>query len=236
MIEDRTADTDLAMSRAKVYGFLSSAFLYPRENWTEDVVYALSAAHLLGYKELDLALAPLDLNQLQSEYLRTIGISGPLLYETEYGLDGSFRQSHELADINGFYSAFGYNVGGTVRERPDHLATELEFMHLLALKEWRAAEVDQVEICLDAQRKFLEDHLGRWIEGFAIRVAFEAKDSLYSELARFTVAFVQEEAARLGARPDPLVPERLKPTPYDTSTGCGDCPIPGGIGHDLDPM
>jgi DMSO reductase family type II enzyme chaperone len=229
MITDRKTDAEVAIRRAKVYGFLSTAFLYPRENWTEDLEFARSAAQGLGYTELELSLDPMDLKHLQSEHLRTIGISGPLCYETEYGLDGSFRQSHELADINGFYKAFGFNVGGLVRERPDHLATELEFMHLLALKEWHAADVEQVEICVDAQRKFLEDHLGRWIEAFAIRVTFEAKDSLYSELARFATAFVKEEGARLGAQPDPLVAERLRPTPFDTSTGCGDCPIPEGI-------
>jgi len=229
MIGDQTIDAEATMLCAKVYGFLSSAFLYPRENWTEDVEHALNATRGLGYSELNLVVEPLDLKQLQSEYLRAIGASGPLSYETEYGLDGSFRQSHELADISGFYKAFGFNVGGTVRERPDHLATELEFMHLLALKEWHAPKKEQAEVCVDAQRKFLEDHLGRWIEAFAIRVAFEAKDNLYSELAHFATAFIKEEVERLGANPDPLVAERLKPTPFDTSIGCGDCPIPEGI-------
>ena len=228
MIGDQTIDA-ATMRRAKVYGFLSSAFLYPRENWTEDVEHALDATQGLGYPELHLAVEPMDLTQLQSEYLRAIGASGPLSYETEYGLDGSFRQSHELADISGFYRAFGFNVGGPVRERPDHLATELEFMHLLALKEWHAPNEELAEICVDAQRTFLADHLGQWIEAFAIRVAFEAKDNLYSELARFATGFVKEEVSRLGAEPDPLVPERLKPTPFDTSIGCGDCPIPEGI-------
>ena len=229
MIEDRMVENQAAIRRAQVYGFLSSTFLYPKENWTEDIEHARAAVWDLGAHEYDLDLELTDLATLQSEYLRTIGVSGPLLYETEYGLEGSFRQSHELADLNGFYGAFGFNVGGPVRERPDHLATELEFMHLLALKEWQAVEPEHFEICVDAQRKFLEDHLGRWIEGFAIRVAFEAEDSLYSKLARFAVAFVQEDCERLGANPDPLVPERLKPTPYDTSDGCGDCPIPEGI-------
>jgi DMSO reductase family type II enzyme chaperone len=228
MIADQVIDAT-AMRRAKVYGFLSIAFLYPRENWTEDVDYALEAARGLGNPELNLAVDSTSLEQLQSEYLRAIGASGPLTYETEYGLDGSFRLSHELADISGFYKAFGFNVGGQVRERPDHLATELEFMHLLALKEWQAPNQDLAEICIDAQRKFLEDHLGRWLEAFAIRIAFESKDNLYSELARFAVAFVKQDIERLGAEPDPLVPERLKPTPFDTSDGCGDCPIPEGI-------
>lgn len=229
MIEERTSHAESVLCRAKLYGFLSSAFLFPQENWTEDVGYALEAAHTLGHDELLLTIDAVDLKRLQAEYLRTVGVSGPLTYETEYGLDGSFRQSHELADLNGFYRAFGFNLGGTVRERPDHLAAELEFMHLLALKQWQSSDSERVEICLDAQRKFLEDHLGRWIEAFAIRLAFEAEASLYSELARFAVDFVKADAERLGAAPEPLVPERLKPTPFDASDECGDCPIADGL-------
>ncbi|MEK7326009.1 MAG: molecular chaperone TorD family protein, partial [Chloroflexota bacterium] len=94
------------------------------------------------------------------------GLVGSLCYETELGLPHEYRQSQEMADIAGFYRAFGFNIGGKVRERPDHISAELEFMHVLALKEAYAAERDvleHVEICIDAQRKFLQEHLGKWV-------------------------------------------------------------------------
>jgi TorA maturation chaperone TorD len=232
MLREQTTRDQATLNRAKVYGFLSSAFIFPHENWSEDVPYAVEAARELNYLEAELPIKTTELPALQSEYLRTIGVSGALTYETEYGLENSYRQSHELADINGFYRAFGFDLGGMVRERPDHLAAELEFMHLLALKEWNAAtkgDLEAREICLEAQRKFLEDHLGRWIEAFAIRLAFEAQDSLHSRLAGFAVAFVKEDAARLDAHPEPLVPQTLKPTPFELDSGCEGCPIPDGI-------
>jgi TorA maturation chaperone TorD len=74
-------------------------------------------------------------------------------------------KSFELADIAGFYRAFGVEITpGT--ERPDHIAVELEFMHLLAVKEVVAAGREDggehARICRDARATFFRDHLGRW--------------------------------------------------------------------------
>ncbi|NIN98480.1 MAG: hypothetical protein GTO49_26570, partial [Anaerolineae bacterium] len=50
---------------------------------------------------LELEVAPLA--DLQAEYRSVFGAVGSLCYETEYGLPHEFRQSQELADLNGFY-------------------------------------------------------------------------------------------------------------------------------------
>ncbi len=59
-------------------------------------------------------------------------------YETEYTTPDALYKAHQLADIAGFYRAFGLEMSTENRERPDHLAAELEFMHFLALKEAQA--------------------------------------------------------------------------------------------------
>ena len=51
-------------------------------------------------------------------------------YETAYA--HPFSRQRELADISGFYRAFGVQIEG---ERPDHLAVECEFASLLCTKE-----------------------------------------------------------------------------------------------------
>ncbi len=145
--------------------------------------------------------SPLSLSQLQIAYLHSFGAAGSLCYETEYGLPHEFRQSQELADISGFYRAFGFVNGGPVRERPDHLAVELEFMQALALKEAHArlnGLPEYAELCVDAQAKFLGDHLGTWIGLFAQSLALNAGDGPYLPLAEFAAAFVRADAARLG--------------------------------------
>jgi len=233
-----------AVQRAQAYLSLSHAFLYPQENWLEDLPLL---AELLGAlnapidQEAGQPAGQLDLAGLQAHHREVFGLAGSLCYETEFGLPHEFRQSQELADIAGFYRAFGFRVGAAVRERPDHLATELEFMYLLALKEAYAAENltgEQVEVCVTAQRRFLEDHLGRWIGPFRRalerlareRLGGDGVDSPYLRLARLAEAFVLAEAERLGAAVDRGEHSSLQPTPFDPDFSCAGCaaaePIP----------
>jgi TorA maturation chaperone TorD len=221
---------DQTIQRAKVYYFLSHALLYPQDNWVVD--FPLLADIL---QDLDvpisqtsevsgelvrttsevlevLELPDRSLESLQADHRQIFGLTGSLMYETELGLPHEFRQSQELADIAGFYRAFGLQTGATVRERPDHLATELEFMYLLTLKEAYAdsnAMPEQAEICIDAQCKFLQDHLARWIGPFRRslersideRLGEDELQSPYVRLARLAEAFISAEAARLGVVP-----------------------------------
>jgi DMSO reductase family type II enzyme chaperone len=216
-----------AVRRAQIYSFLAGAYLYPSENWTADAPLLGEMVADLGWASMPLTVPLLDLEQLQAAYLHTFGLTGSLCYETEYGLPHEFRQSQEMADLCGFYRAFGLNLGGAVRERPDHLATELEFLYVLALKEAYAAQHDvleHVEVCEAAQRKFLDDHLGRWIEPFARSVAYNGGEP-YQALASFTAAFVRKHAAVLGVQPQPLHGVQLKPTPFDPDFSCAGCAV-----------
>jgi TorA maturation chaperone TorD len=124
------------------------------------------------------------------------------------------------------YRAFGFDVGGAVHERPDHLATELEFMYALALKEIYAAThhmTEAIEICVDAQRKFLRDHLAAWIGFFAKRLALNEPAGVYHTLADFAGAFVRADVERLAVEiPAPSVPQ-ISATPLGPELSCGDC-------------
>ncbi len=223
-------DNQSAIQRAQLYGFLADAFLYPHDNWTEDVVTVHQIAQAIQLTDVELEIAPLDLHELQSAHRQTFGLAGSLCYETEYGLPHEFRQSQEMADIAGFYRAFGLKVGGEARERPDHIAVELEFLHFMALKEAHArqtADPEHVQICQDAQRKFLQDHLGSWIELFAQSVAHNAPGSPFACLARFASYFVQSDADRLGVRLNPRDLADVRHTPFDSDFSCAACELPG---------
>ncbi len=219
-----------AIRRAQVYGFLAEVFLYPRENWSEDGALVVEIVRSLGWIDVQPQVPDAPLPELQATYRRTFGTAGSLCYETEYGLPHEYRQSQEMADIAGFYRAFGFNLGGEVRERPDHVAVELEFMHILALKEAYALETDipeHVEICADAQGKFLQDHLGCWVNLFAQSVAHNAPDSLFVALAQFAADFVQADADRLGVILDQPQLEDVQHTPFDPDFSCADCAVAG---------
>lgn len=232
---------ETAIYRAQVYRFLADAFLYPDENWLDDlpslqtILFRLGMETLLQTCNLGASEQHFALDGLQAEHRRIFGLTGSLCYETEYGLPHEYRQSQELADISGFYRAFGFNVGGGVRERPDYIATELEFMYILALKEaWALAQGrdEWIEVTLQAQRRFLEDHLGRWLALFAasvLRLSGESQKgqpfSPYVGLAQLAATFVQAEAERIGAQVQSLPLNGVAQTPLGPEISCGDCPI-----------
>jgi TorA maturation chaperone TorD len=233
------------MHRSQAYFFLSRAFLYPggrnsdEENWLEDWPLILIIMNEMGVKLTDELHAPMpemDLSALQSEYTSVFGLAGSLVYETECGLPHEFRQSQELADIAGFYRAFGFRVGASVRERPDHLATELEFMYLLTLKEAASVQQnlkEQVEICRSAQGKFLQDHLARWIHPFCMslekstcfRLGETGLQSPFLRLARLAEAFLAAEATYLGVDIHNEKPVIVQPTPFNPVDSCAGCAI-----------
>lgn len=230
---------DQTIQRAKVYYFLSHALLYPQDNWVVDFPLLADILQDLDVpveSENGAPLADRSLESLQADHRRIFGLTGSLMYETELGLPHEFRQSQELADIAGFYRAFGLQTGATVRERPDHLATELEFMYLLTLKEAYAdsnAMPEQAEICIDALGKFLQDHLARWIGPFRHslersideRLGEDELQSPYVMLARLAEAFISAEAARLGVVPAIQPAAERKPTPYNPDYSCAGCAV-----------
>ena len=225
-------NADITIRRAQIYRFLADAFLYPTENWLDDLPLLGDILRELNISEsLDLEVWSLDLPALQAEHRRAFGLTGSLCYETELGLPHEFRQSQELADIAGFYRAFGFSMGGKVRERPDHISAELEFMHVLTLKEAYAAAngvAEHVEICADAQCKFLQEHLGKWIGLFAASLKRSASDGPYVALARFAAAFVLADAERLGVRVEQQPLAGVRPTPLAPEISCEACPIVAG--------
>jgi putative dimethyl sulfoxide reductase chaperone len=219
-----------AVRRAQVYSFLANAFIYPRENWTEDGVLVVDIVRALGWISISMDIPTLTLPELQAAHRDTFGLAGSLCYETEYGLPHEYRQSQEMADIAGFYRAFGFTVGSAMRERPDHVAVELEFMCALALKEAYALETgtpEQVEICQTAQAKFLQDHLGRWLSLFAQSVAHNAPGSLYAALARSAADFAQVDADRLGVTLNAPNLGDVQHTPFDPDFSCATCEVAG---------
>jgi DMSO reductase family type II enzyme chaperone len=229
---------EVAVRRAQVYQFLAAALLYPEESWTEDLPLLAEIGRELGVPIPDSLSWNDSLDALQSEHLRVFGLTGSLCYETEYGLPHEFQQSQELADVAGFYHAFGLAVGGKVRERPDHLAVELEFMSVLALKEACALQsgtAEQVEICIEAQRTFLRDHLGRWIELFTEALCRTAGESVYVALARFTHDFVQADVRRLGIQLERPALDAVRPTPFNPDFSCEGCALAEKVGGQEEP-
>ncbi|MFN8222338.1 MAG: molecular chaperone TorD family protein [Gaiellales bacterium] len=105
-------------------------------------------------------------------------------YEGSYELD-PFRQGRQIADIAGFYAAFGAAAHGLEIERADHAGTELEFLSYLALTRLTAADRHDeagAEIALAAEERFLVEHAGRWLPLFFTRLTEESTHPVYTLL------------------------------------------------------
>ena len=136
------------------------------------------------------------------------------------------QRSQVLGDICGFYRAFGLGVSENLRERPDHISIECEFMHFLTFKESYAEEhhgPEKALICRDAQRKFMEEHLGQWGPAFARRLEDAAGAGFYKWLAVLTSGFLTSEEEHLGFTKGPTNLALNVPDPAgEASLSCGD--------------
>ncbi len=94
------------------------------------------------------------------------------------------------------YRNLGVDLDQQFRQAPDHICAELEFMSLLVYKELaglRSEDPGQVEQMLALQQSFLTDHLNQWIPPFTDRVTAHAESRFYTDLARATRIFVEED-------------------------------------------
>ncbi len=83
---------------------------------------------------------------------------------------------------------------------PDHISVELEFMQELTKREAEAWEEDDINgalSCLNIEKRFIDEHLIRWIPILCEKVILEADLSFYIEIARLTKSFIQSENKEL---------------------------------------
>lgn len=207
-------DQGQTLARSALYKLLSVAFLPPEEG-TREILSGIDRILPLLPEEERAAIAPLvarleaDSPHLDPlpEYTRLFGVGlAATPYETEYDPLASARKGHRLADLSGFYEAFGMRLAGHRKDFPDHVAAELEFMAIVSLNAARAADEGLAEAraaCDDAARKFLADHLGTWAPAFADRVEAATQDRFYRVAARLLREFVRAECRFLGVEPLP---------------------------------
>lgn len=255
---DVTNDPAASMARQSLYRFASLALVDPRMGpWAEldalsrDPLLAEAAAVIrslpeaqaseLGPGELPLvrldpsaALArrPISARDHNALYERTFGllVSGNCPpYETEYiGGKLTFQRSNALADIRGFYTAFGLGIAKGNPERPDHIVLELEFMAALIGLARHASTTDlrrryeRKEVCLSAQRRFLREHLAWWAPAFARLLSREDPSGFYGGIASFLAALIPAERALLGLPP---CSHELVPSPLEMPEECAGCQL-----------
>ena len=225
----KTAVAD-ALARAVVYKALSLGFQAPTRERLSEVgagdgfpTVASALQHLergghgraLGQIATDLAaMPPRQLDATADMFVRLFGHTSRGLVcacETEYGPENAFHQPQQLADIAGYYLAFGLRPVVASEARVDHIACELEFMHFLHCKQaWllsdgvAAEDAETLDATQRAERSFLRDHLARFGRAVAVRVTAEDPDGYFGLLGRALLAMLQVDGERLGVEAGPV--------------------------------
>jgi TorA maturation chaperone TorD len=224
------ADVDDALARAVVYRTLSAGFQAPNPQRQAEAaatgglpITAAALRRLARAPSGDLERAaarlasarPTDIETLAAQFARLFGHTARGLVcacETEYGPDNAFHQPQQLADLAGYYLAFGLQPAPASESRVDHIACELEFMDFLNRKHaWllggdpaSAERVETLDATERAARTFLRDHLGRFGRAFATRVIAEDPDGYFGVLAHTLFAFLGADCARVGVEAGPV--------------------------------
>jgi DMSO reductase family type II enzyme chaperone len=243
-------EVDQAVGRSAVYGLLAWAFAYPERGTTQTAAPAMELAALpdtiaTSARVLVEVMPPAPEREAAFTELFTHSSSRDCpVHETAYTAYEIFQQTQQMADIAGFYAAFGVETGAG-GERPDHISVELEFMQYLALKEAYARQhlgVARVRQCRRAQRLFLQEHLGGWGPAFGRRLEALDASGWYGRAGRLLAAWLEQDCRSLNAVPAFVVdgPRLAWPEPDDGECGagneiamagmedvCGGCPAVG---------
>lgn len=203
--------TPLLEQQALDFRLASRLFAYPDEHSAAEVadLRALGAgAAEPAVRPLVDALERASDGSLEATYLALFenGPGRTSLHETEYGRMRGMSKGNDLADVAGFYRAFG--LSPTDGEMPDHVAMELEFYSVLLVKQAHLHEIGDAEgvsIVEDARRKFLTDHLGPLALALGARPALSG-ETLYGPAAAFCGKLVSVECEALGVTAAPLDP------------------------------
>ena len=232
-----------SLARSKIYQLATPFFSYPAKEHVQSIQEQLPEAEewltlledepsLEAARVLGEISASYSSGQAETEYIQTFGhtISKECSpYETEYDQSHIFQKSHALADVVGFYNAFGLELDSGFKDRPDHISLELEFMHFLCLKDAYgvAKNHDPANLAVgrDAQSRFLEEHLGLWAFSFARRLHQEAAGDLYHAKAQLLTAFLTYELHAIGLEPKEIGGPNQTIAPDLETLDCEACPV-----------
>lgn len=225
----QTSAFEQAIARAAAYAVLANAFAYPDEERLATLHEAASEVLDLGGWIPLMRLAAIarecGRTNLEPVYVAATTFSSSPdcpAFETAYFGTDAQQQTQRMADIAGFYRAFGVDAtsGGY---RPDELAVELEFMGYLCRKEAYAIEhlgAPRVGQARRAERLFLEQHLGRWARVFARKFGAAAPLGHFYSLAAQTLdQWLSAELERTGAAPEEVSDDMRPAFPLPMSHG-----------------
>ena len=200
-----------ARIRSNIYGFLSSMFREEisaerlRQIKGPDIKEVLSEMgiqyEIFSKKDQDQLL-----EDLAVEYARLflgpdkhISPHEAVHHQRDDG-DWGAHWGGSTVDVKKFIETTGLEYKQEYSGMPDHISVELDFMKEAAGREAQAIEEKDWEgalYCQKMEKKFICDHLIKWIPAFCDKIISQAEISFYGDLADVTKDFITLESEEI---------------------------------------
>ncbi len=112
--------------------------------------------------------------------------------------DGDWGQlwGKSTVEVKKFIETAGLEYKSEYTGLPDHISVELEFMQEATKREAQARkenDSDGLLYCLKMEKKFIDEHVAKWIPIFCDIVISQAELPFYREMAKVTKQFMKFE-------------------------------------------
>lgn len=208
-----------ARHRSDIYGLLATVY---RQEITSDLLEQIRAPQFLGALSV-VEVEGIDdfIRKPDAELLEDLAVEYSYLFlgpgkhisphesvhhQREDGQWGKLWGG-STAEVKRFIEATGLDYKDDFKGLPDHISVELEFMQQLILREeqaWKEAEADKAAACRQVEKRFIEEHLIRWIPSFCEKVIQTAELPFYRAMAELTRSFIEFEMEQIKANGDRL--------------------------------
>lgn len=251
MSNEKNEKVEKLLASSHIYQFLSMCLFEPDERLVEflnnkdymnevrDCMKESGNGELsVPFKSVLDEIKNTTLDTMYKEYLYLFGNATVAMdcppYEMYFSGSHVYQQTQDLADISGFYKAFGLEVSkeDDTTNRWDHIAVELEFLHFLTYKLAYAIEnhgEKELESCAAGKKKFLNAHIGKWIQAFSKAVNKKASVEFYKHVTKLANVFVHLEMKNLGVNAEEIdelqggEPDYLQRLEGKSASACDSC-------------
>jgi TorA maturation chaperone TorD len=190
--EENTADD---VQRCSIYRILADCY-YPPDKYLIELLNSLNGSGNFFTEIVKTIKDTEDIESLKIDHARLF--IGPYeLLAPPYGsiyLEDKRIMGDSTIDVQDLYLGEGLDL--VLRDAPDHISIELEFMHFLIAKQLEALQQsnsDGVKYYWDKQCYFLTNHIGTWVSDFVQQIEENAQTFFYKTLGRKTGTFLSNE-------------------------------------------
>lgn len=199
------------LAQAAEWRLLGLLFERPRDGWPEEVRRLRAEVKDSGLRTAAEAAAT---DATEGDYLALVGPGG-CVSPREVTYVPFEDPGHLLAKISGFYQAFAYQP--QAEDPIDHIAVEASFVGYLFLKEAFARADGQTaaaQTTAAARERFIEEHVANSAAGL--------RDRLSAAGSSYLLGAAELLAARVPARPAPVIPDEPLDHPCDSCGALGE--------------